>query len=134
MLGPVFGWLRGYRLCSRAGSAATKARRGACSALLLLALTTTAQAIPTIVPANGVTNPPSSLSTTALPSPQAAIPDTATLVPTTGLLGTLEAVLDAQGFSNANNWSLIANAVTLANNATFTLVQYNLFLNPGGNN
>src|SRR5215467_10710623 len=134
MLSPVFGWLAGCRLWSRAGSAATIARRGACSALLLLALTTTAQAIPTIVPANGVTNPPSSLSTTALPSPQAAIPDTATLVPTTGLLGTLQAVLDAQGFSNANNWSLIANAVTLANNAIFTLVQYNLFLNPGGNN
>ena len=63
-----------------------------------------------------------------------AVPDTATLVPTTGLLGTLQAVLDAQGFSNANNWSLVANAVMLADNATFTLVQYNLALNPGGNN
>src|SRR5215470_8186520 len=134
MLGPVFGWLAGYRLCSRISSAAAMARRGACSALLFLAVATPAQAIPTIVPANGVTNPPSSLSTTALPSPQTAIPDTATLVPTTGLLGTLQAVLDAQGFSNANNWSLVANAVTLANNATFTLVQYSLFLNPGGNN
>src|SRR5215472_5408792 len=133
MLGPVFGWLAGYRLCSRISSAAAMARRGACLALLFLAVATPAQAIPTIVPANGVTNPPSSLSTTALPSPQTAIPDTATLIPTTSLLGTLQA-LDAQGFSNANNWSLIANAVTLANNATFTLVQYNLFLNPGGNN
>ena len=85
------------------------ARRGACSALLFLAVATPAQAIPTIVPANGVTNPPSSLSTTALPSPQTAIPDTATLIPTTSLLGTLQAVLDSQGFSNANNWSLIAN-------------------------
>ena len=134
MLRPVFGWLAGCRLCSRAGSVATIARRGACSALVLLALAAPAQAIPTIMPANGVTNPPSSLSTTALSSPQTAIPDTATLVPTIGLLGTLQAVLDAQGFSNADNWSLVANAVTLANNATFTLVQYNLFLNPGGNN
>jgi hypothetical protein len=134
MLSPVFEWLAGYRLGARAGSAATIARRGACSALLFLALTTPAQAIPTIVTANGVTNPPSSLSTTALPFPQTAIPDTATLVPTTGLLGTLQAVLDAQGFSNANNWSLVANAVMLATNATFTLSQYNLVLNPGGNN
>src|SRR5215467_15629611 len=109
MLSPVFGWLAGYRHCLRAGSAATIARRGVCSALLFLASTTPAQAIPAIVPANGVTNPPSSLSTTALPSPQTAIPDTATLVPTTGLLGTLQAVLNAQGFSSANNWGLVAD-------------------------
>ncbi len=87
-----------------------------------------------ITTANGVNNPPASLTTTALNPQQTAIPDTAQLVPVATFGTALQPLLTAEGYSAANNWSVNTNAVSLAGNATFNLTQYNLILNPGGNN
>ena len=93
-----------------------------------------AQAVPMITLGNGVTNPPPSVTSTALVPPQTAIGDTAVLVPVATFGPILQQVLNAQRFTGANNWTLNTTAVTLNNNATFNITQYNLALNPGGNN
>jgi hypothetical protein len=69
------------------------------------------------------------LNSTGLVPQQTAIADTATLVPVATFSGILQSTLTAQGFTNANNWTLVNNAATLDNNATFNITQYNLFLN-----
>jgi hypothetical protein len=100
--------------------------------LMGFVLAAPARAVPTITLANGVANPPPNLTTTGLAMPQTAIADTATLVPAVQFNGVLQSTLNAQGFTAANNWTLAPNVVTLANNATFNITAYNLFLNPGG--
>jgi hypothetical protein len=79
----------------------------------------------------GVSNPPPPLQSTGLVPPQVAIADTATLVQEANFAGIIQSVLNAQGFTAANNWTLGA-VLPLDNNATFNITQYNLFLNAGG--
>jgi PEP-CTERM motif len=100
--------------------------------LSLLCLPVLAPAQPTITLGNGIVNPAPNLTTTGLNPQQTAVADTAALVPVATFSPILQSTLTAQGFTGANNWSLVNNAVTLANNATFNLTTYNLFLNPGG--
>jgi hypothetical protein len=87
----------------------------------------------TLTVANGVANPPPALNSTALTPQQTAIADTVSVMPLANYGAVLSAVLTQQGFSAANNWAYVNNAVTLNPNATFNLTQYSLFLNPGGN-
>jgi hypothetical protein len=117
----------GHYLCTAFG-------RMLCAGLLGFVLIAPAAAAPTLTLANGVSNPPPNLTTTALNPPQTAVALTATLVQEANVNNLLQSVLTAQGFTNANNWTLTPNVVTLANNATFNITAYNLFLNPGGNN
>jgi hypothetical protein len=105
-----------------------------CLSFLELVLIAPARADVMITLAKGVTNPPPSVASTALAPQQIAVADTATLVPVANFSGILQATLNAQGFTNANNWTLVTNAVALANNATFNITAYNLSLNPGGDN
>lgn len=100
--------------------------------LMGFVLAVPAQAVPTITLANGVANPPPNVTSTGLAPPQTAIADTATLVPAAQFTGVLQSTLNAQGFTAANNWTLANNVVTLANNATFNITAYNLFLNGAG--
>jgi hypothetical protein len=86
----------------------------------------------TITLAAGVMNPPPSLMSTGLTPPQLAVADTARLIPVAQFTGVLQSTLNAQGFTAANNWTLVNNLLTLANNATFNITQYNLFLNGAG--
>jgi hypothetical protein len=102
-------------------------------ALAGLLLVSPAHAVVTITLGPGVNNPPPPLSTTSLTPPQLAIADTAALVPVAAFSGILQQVLNVQGFTNANNWTLVTNAVTLNNNATFNITDYHLFLNGAGN-
>jgi len=80
----------------------------------------------------GVTNPPPNLNSTALNPQQTAIADTASLIPVATFAPLLQATLNAQGFTAANNWTLLPNLLTLANNATFNITTYSLSLNPAG--
>jgi hypothetical protein len=100
-----------------------------------LLLISRASAVPTLTLANGVSNPPPNLITTAagVNPPQTAVALTATLVQEANVNNLLQSVLNAQGYTNGNNWTLAPNVVTLANNATFNITSYNLILNPGGN-
>jgi hypothetical protein len=82
---------------------------------------------------DGVDNPPPALNSTALVPQQTAIADTVAVVPLANYNAVLQSVLGLQGFSAANNWSYVNNAVALDPNATYGLGQYELFLNPGGN-
>ena len=105
-----------------------------CLSLLGFILSTPAPAVPTITLANGVSNPPPNLTTTSatVNPPQTAVAITATLVQEANVNNLLQSVLNAQGFTNGTNWTLSPNVVTLANNATFNITAYNLFLNPAG--
>ena len=102
--------------------------------LMMVASLAPAQAVPMITLGNGVMNPPPSLMSTALVPVQTAIADTAALIPVATFGPILQLVLNAQQFTNGNNWTLNTNVVTLDNTATFNITQYNLGLNPGGNN
>lgn len=82
--------------------------------------------------ANGITNPAASLDSTGLNPKQTAVAHTVALVPVANFSAVLQSVMTAQGFTAANNWSLVANTVTLANNATFNITAYDLFLNGTG--
>jgi hypothetical protein len=104
-----------------------------CLSLVGLVLVVPAPAAPMLTLAGGVKNPPPDLPSTALVPQQTAVPDTAALVPVATFSPYLQTLLTTEGYSNANKWSLVTNAVTLANNATFNVTQYNLILNPGGN-
>src|SRR5262245_57603705 len=66
-----------------------------------------ARAAVTIVLGGGVQNPPPSVTSGV---PEKAIADTATLVPVANFSGILQSVLTAQGFTNANHWSLVTDA------------------------
>jgi hypothetical protein len=83
----------------------------------------------TITLAGGVQNPPPSVTSGV---PEKAIADKATLVPVANFSGILQSVLDAQGFTNANHWSLVTNAAPLNENEIFNITDYHLFKN-GGN-
>jgi hypothetical protein len=89
------------------------------------------QAQPTLQVETDVNNPPEPFPITNAVPQQVAIGDTATLVPVATFGPILQKVLNAQGFTNANNWTLNTNTVTLANNAVFTLDDYYLFPNAG---
>jgi PEP-CTERM motif len=102
--------------------------------LSLLFLPVLAPAQPTITLGGGVVNPAPNLTTTGLNPQQTAVADTASLVQVATFSPLVQSTLTAQGFTAANNWTLNNNAVTLANNATFNLTTYNLYLNPGGAN
>jgi hypothetical protein len=104
-----------------------------CLSVLCVGLGAPAVAAPTLTLSGGVQNPPPNLQSTALNPQQTAIADTATLIPAATFSPVFQALLTAEGYSNANNWTFNTNTVTLANNATFNLTAYNLFLNPGGN-
>src|SRR5689334_941392 len=91
-------------------------RRCALCALALLSVAlfiAPAQAAPTITLAGGVQNPPPNVSSTGLNPQQTAIADTATLIPVANFSANLQATLNAQGFTAANNWTLNTNTVTL---------------------
>jgi len=101
--------------------------------VLSLGLATSAHAAPTITLGGGVQNPPANLQTTAITPQQTAIADKATLIAVADFAPTFQALLTAEGYSNANKWFLNSNTVTLDNNATFNITDYKLILNPGGN-
>ncbi len=82
----------------------------------------------TITLANGVTNPAGSIISTVNSVEQQALGDTATLVSTAAFAPILQATLNAQGFTAGNNWSLVTDQLTLPNNATFNITEYDLFL------
>lgn len=105
-----------------------------CLSLLGVGLVLPVKAVPTFTLAGGVVNPAPSLNSTALNPQQTAIADTVAVVPLANFSAILQSTLTQQGYSAANKWTLVNNAVTLNNNATFNLTTYNLFLNPGGNN
>jgi hypothetical protein len=103
--------------------------------LIVAGLSSSALAVPTIV---GTPNPPPFVMSTTLVPPQTAIADQMSVVPIGDVSGTLQALLTKQGYSPANNWNLVTNAVPLAANATFTIDTaagkgYFLTLNPAGN-
>src|SRR6476660_9892934 len=98
-----------------------------CLSLVGLLTTAPIQAAVTITLAGGVQNPPPNKTSVV---PETAIADKATLIPVANFSGVLQSVLDAQGFTAANNWSLVTNAAPLDNNATFNITKYELFLNP----
>ena len=102
--------------------------------LLLAIIVAPAQAIPivTLTTAPGVANPPPDLTSTGLVPPQRAIADTAGLVLVADISNVLQATLNAQGFTNGNNWTLVQNAVPLPDNTTITITDYHLGLNPAG--
>jgi hypothetical protein len=50
----------------------------------------------------------------------------ATLIPVATFAPVLQATLDAQGYTAANRWTLVDNAVPLDGNATFNVTQYSL--------
>lgn len=80
----------------------------------------------------GVKNPPPSLSSTGLNPKQTAIADTAAVVKVADVAKLLQSILDAQGFTGANNWTLSTNTSTLDPKAVFNLTSYQLYLNGGG--
>jgi hypothetical protein len=87
---------------------------------------------PTITLAAGVVNPPPPRQTTNLTPPQTIVADTAAVVPVANVAAILQATLNAQGFTNANNWNLVTNQLTLPNNATFNITTYQTFLTNAG--
>ncbi len=97
-----------------------------------LVLAVPAQAAPTLTLANGVTNPPPDKLSTSLNPQQTAVADKAALIPVATFGPALQGLLTAEMFSAANNWSLDTSTVTLANNATFNVTQYNLTRNGAG--
>jgi hypothetical protein len=97
-----------------------------CWAVFALLTIESAQAVPTITLAAGVQNPPPSLTSLV---PETAVADKATLVPVANFSAVLQSTLNAQGFTAANNWTLVDNAAPLDNNATFNITDYHLFLN-----
>ena len=96
-----------------------------CVSLLGFVLASSVQADVTITVSTDVDNPPPSLASTSGP-PQLAVADTATLVPAAAFGAILQATLNAQGFTNANGWTLNMGAVTLDPNATFNIDDYYL--------
>jgi hypothetical protein len=94
--------------------------------VFLVLLAQSARAIPTITLAGGVQNPPPNVVSNV---PETAVADKATLVKVSDIAGLLQSVLNAQGFTNANNWILSQHAVFLDANATFNITDYHLFLN-----
>jgi hypothetical protein len=78
--------------------------------------------------ANGVSNPPSPISDTIAGVPQTAIAYTAKSILASDV--PLQKVLDAQGFTNANKWTLNTNTVQIAE-AVYNLTQYTLANSPG---
>lgn len=107
----------------------THLARFLCLSLMGLALIVPAWAGPIIT---GVKNPPPNLKSTGLSPAQLAVADKATLVPVATFSPLLQATLDKQGFTAANNWTLVNNQLTLANNATFNITTYSLSLNAAG--
>jgi hypothetical protein len=103
-----------------------------CLSLAGLLLVAPAQAAPMLTLAGGVANPPPNLQSTGLNPKQTAIADKAALVPVAGFTPILQATLDAQGFTNKNNWTVVNNMAPLDNKATFNVTAYNLSLNGGG--
>jgi hypothetical protein len=103
-----------------------------CSSLLSLVWAAPAQSAPMLTVANGVMNPPPNVPSTTLNPLQVAVADTAALIPVASFGPALQSLLTMQGFSAANNWTLNTNLLTLANNATFNVTQYNLRLNATG--
>jgi hypothetical protein len=102
-------------------------------ALLVSAvLAPTAFSAPTITTKAGVANPPPNVQSTGLNPQQTAIADKAVLVPVADFSAILQSTLIAQGFTAANNWTLVNNVATLDDNATFNITAYNISLNPGG--
>jgi hypothetical protein len=75
-----------------------------------------------------VTNPPPSISDTIGGVPQTAVAYTATEILASAV--PLQQTLDAQGFTNANNWTLNTTAVD-AGEVVYNLTQYTLQDNPG---
>lgn len=106
--------------------------RSACALALAAALSTPAQAAVSIALGNGVSNPSPTIASTGLNPQEFAVADTITLVPVANFSGILQSVLNAQGFTAANNWSLVTNNAPLDANATFTVSDYHLFLNGTG--
>jgi len=105
----------------------TAGRRPVCFfGVVLVLVAQSARAVPTITLANGVQNPPPNVVSNV---PETAVADKATLVKVSDIAGLLQSVLDAQGFTNANNWILSQHAVFLDANATFNITDYHLFLN-----
>jgi hypothetical protein len=86
----------------------------------------------TLTFADGVTNPPPSLTTTGLAKPQMAVAETASLVSVSSFAGVFQETLNAQGYTAANNWTLNTNAVALDPNANFNVTAYGLSLNSRG--
>jgi len=86
----------------------------------------------TITLGNGVQNPPPSVVSTGLNPQEYATADTAALVAVGNFSGILQSVLNAQSFTNGNNWTLNTNTLVLARNATFNITDYHLFLNVAG--
>ncbi|WP_347986274.1 hypothetical protein [Methylomonas sp. AM2-LC] len=100
--------------------------------LLYLLLMVPAHAAPSITLGAGVVNPPPNLASTGLNPKQIAVADTATLVSAANFTNVLQATLNAQGFTAANNWTLVNNAVALADNTKFNITNYSLSLNGTG--
>lgn len=102
--------------------------RASAIALLLAAPSQAVAALLTLGP--GVQNAPPSLASIV---PEIAIADEAALIDVNEFSPTLAAVLNAQGFTAANNWSLITGVATHApmpGVPTINLTTYQLFLNP----
>jgi hypothetical protein len=97
-----------------------------------LVWTRQAAATPTLTVSAGVHNPALSLQSTGLNPAEYAVSDTVGLVPVANFEGVLQATLNAQGFTPANNWSLVTNSVTLSSNAVYNLSTYTLALNSAG--
>ena len=106
---------------------AAKASGVLCLAAVSLITFVSVPAAVTITLGPGVQNPPPNVTSLV---PETAIADKATLVPVANFSGVLQSVLNAQGFTNANNWTLSTTMVSLDPNATFNITKYELFLNP----
>jgi hypothetical protein len=78
--------------------------------------------------ANGVTNPPAPITDTIGGVKQTAVAYTATSILASAV--PLQKILDAQKFTNANNWTLNTTTVDIAE-ATYNLTQYTLENKPG---